>query len=73
MIEQAARIKSMHQEVFFCCSRQQSESSCKREGRSSFVHPRKRRKTCPGMGKCAWRDANVRSILLAHGGMVPKK
>ena len=24
------------------------------------------------MSKCAWRDANVCSILLAHGGMVPK-
>ena len=27
----------------------------------------------PGMGECGWRDANVCSILLAHGGMVPKR
>ena len=23
------------------------------------------------LGECAWRDANVCSTLLAHGGMVP--
>ena len=27
----------------------------------------------PGLGNSAWKDANVCSILLAHGGMVPKK
>ena len=37
------------------------------------VHPRKRRKNCPGMGKCAGRDANVCNILLVHGGTVPKE
>ena len=57
----------------FCGSRKQSGSSSWRERRSSYVHPRKRRKHCPGMGECAWRDANVRSILLAHGGMDPQE
>ena len=47
-------------------------SSCLREGRSNYVHPRKRRKSCPGLGQCAWRDSNVCSILLAHGGKVPR-
>ena len=55
------------------CSREQSGSTCWRERRSSYVHPRKRMKNCPGVGKCAWRDANVRSTLLANGGMVPMK
>ena len=39
----------------FCGSIQQSGSSCWRRRRSSCVHPRKRRKNCPGMGQCAWR------------------
>ena len=72
MKEQAARIKSIHQEEFLC-SRQQSGSSCWRERWNSYVHPWKRRQNCQGMSKCAWRDANVCSIFLAHGWMVTKK
>ena len=57
----------------FCSDRQQLGSSCLRKGRSSYNNPRKRRKKCPGVGTCAWRDANVCSIILAHAGMDPKK
>ena len=54
----------------FCSDRQQPGNSCRREGRSSCITPRK--VECPGLGECAWRYENFCSILLAHGRMDSK-
>ena len=72
MEEQAAWVKSIHQEEFLWQSTAIWEQLLERK-KEQLRQSQEIRKSCPGLGKCTWRDANVCSILLAHGGLVPKK
>ena len=72
MKERALKIESIRQEEFLWQSTAIWEQLLERK-KEQLCPSQERRKNCVGMGKCAWRDANVCSILLAHGGMVPKR
>ena len=72
MKEQAVRIRSIHHVEFLWQSTATLEQMLESK-KEQKCPSQETKEELPGLGKCTWRDANVCSTFLAHGGLSPKK
>ena len=73
MREQAVGIRIIHQGEFFVAVDSNLGAVVGEKEAAVTSIPGKRVQNHPGLGKCAWRYESFCCILMAFGGMGPKK